>query len=63
MLGARQTFFQDLLATTTDWHFETWAALMDFMMRGLEIGSYAVPKKLKASATPDHTPRRRRVAP
>jgi len=43
-LGARRTFFQDLQALTTYWHFETWTALMEFMMRGLEIGPYAVPK-------------------
>jgi hypothetical protein len=43
-LGARRTFFQHLQALTTYWHFETWAGLMDFMMRGLEIGPYAVQK-------------------
>jgi hypothetical protein len=43
-LGARRMFFQDLQALTTYLHFETWAGLMDFMMQGLEIGPYAVPK-------------------
>ena len=43
-LGARRMFFQDLQALTTYLHFESWAALMDFMMRGLEIGPHAIQK-------------------
>jgi hypothetical protein len=43
-LGARRTFFQHLQAVTTYWHFEGWEPLMDFMMRGLEIGPYAAAK-------------------
>jgi hypothetical protein len=43
-VGARRRFFQHLEALTTYWHFETWERLMDFMMRGLEIGPYAVQK-------------------
>jgi len=43
-VGARRTFFQHLQALTAYLHFETWERLMDFMMRGLEIGPYAVPK-------------------
>jgi hypothetical protein len=43
-LGPRRTFFQHLQALTTYLHFESWERLMDFMMKGLEIGTYAVPK-------------------
>ena len=43
-VGARRRFFQHLEALLTYLHFETWERLMDFMMRGLEIGPYAVPK-------------------
>ena len=43
-VGARRKFFQHLEAVTTYWHFESWERLMDFMMRGLEIGPYAVAK-------------------
>lgn len=43
-VGARRRFFQHLEALTTYWHFEGWAQLMDFMMRGLEIGPYTVQK-------------------
>jgi hypothetical protein len=44
-VGARRTFFQHLQALTTYWPFETWERLMDFMMRGLEIGPYAPAQK------------------
>jgi hypothetical protein len=43
-VGARRKFFQHLEALTTYLDFETWERLMDFMMRGLEIGPYAVQK-------------------
>jgi hypothetical protein len=43
-VGPRQRFFQHLEALTTYLHFETWERLMNFMMRGLEIGPYAVQK-------------------
>lgn len=43
-LGARRRFFQHLEALTSYWHFENWERLMDFMLRGLEIGPYAVQK-------------------
>jgi len=43
-LGARRRFFQHLEALTSYLHFESWERLMDFMMRGLEIGPYAVQK-------------------
>jgi hypothetical protein len=43
-LGPRQRFFQHLEALTSYLHFESWERLMDFMMRGLEIGPYAVQK-------------------
>jgi hypothetical protein len=42
-LPTRQTFFDDLRALTRYMLFPHWAALMDFMMRGLEIGPYAKP--------------------
>lgn len=40
-LPTRQTFFDDLRALTRYMLFVDWNALMDFMMRGLEIGPYA----------------------
>ena len=40
-LPTRQTFFDDLRALTRYLLFADWDALMDFMMRGLEIGPYA----------------------
>ena len=40
-LPTRKTFFDDLRALTRYLLFPNWAALMDFMMRGLEIGPYA----------------------
>lgn len=43
-VGARRKFFTHLEALTTYLHFKTWEGLMDFMMRGLEIGPYAVQK-------------------
>ena len=43
-LGRRRRFFQHLEALTSYLHFESWERLMDFMMRGLEIGPYAVQK-------------------
>lgn len=43
-LGRRQRFFQHLEALTSYLQFASWERLMDFMMRGLEIGPYAVQK-------------------
>lgn len=43
-LGRRQRFFQHLEALTSYLHFASWERLMDFMLRGLEIGPYAVQK-------------------
>ena len=43
-VGARRTFFEHLRALTTYLHFENWTRLMDFMMRGLEIGPHATAK-------------------
>ena len=40
-LPTRQTFFDDLRALTRYLLFADWDALLDFMMRGLEIGPYA----------------------
>ncbi len=42
-LPTRKTFFDDLRALTRYMLFPSWDALMDFMMRGLEIGPYAKP--------------------
>ena len=42
-LPTRKTFFDDLRALTRYLLFDHWAALMDFMLRGLEIGPYAKP--------------------
>ncbi len=42
-LPTRKTFFDDLRALTRYMLFANWNALMDFMMRGLEIGPYAKP--------------------
>jgi len=42
-LPTRQTFFDDLRALTRYILFSNWDALLDFMMRGLEIGPYAKP--------------------
>ena len=43
-VGARQKFFHHLEALTAYWFFENWEQLMDFMMRGQEVGPYVVPK-------------------
>ena len=53
-LGRRDTFFQDISALMRYGLFASWSALMDFMMRGLEIGPYEPPQELK-------TPRRIRA--
>ncbi|MEA3226084.1 MAG: ISNCY family transposase, partial [Planctomycetota bacterium] len=39
-LPTRKTFFQDIRALMRYHCFASWAAMMDFMMRGLEIGPY-----------------------
>ena len=41
-VGARRSIFPHLEALTTYWPFESWERLVDFMMRGLAIGPYAV---------------------
>lgn len=51
-LGARQTFFEDLRSLTRYLCFASWEQLMDFMMKGLEIGPYT-------PATPRRKPRRK----
>ena len=43
-VGARRTFFEHLRALTTSLPFENWTRLMDFLMRGLEIGPHAIAK-------------------
>ncbi len=43
-VGARRKFFTHLEALTTYLYFNTWEHLMDFMMRGLEIGRYQTQK-------------------
>ena len=40
-LGARRTFFEDLRTLTRYLCFGSWTELLDFMMKGLEIGPYA----------------------
>lgn len=40
-LPTRKTFFQDVRALTRYLYFPSWAGLLRFMMRGLEIGPYA----------------------
>ena len=42
-LPTRKTFFDDIRALTRYMCFPSWEAMMDFMMRGLEIGPYAPP--------------------
>ena len=42
-LPTRKTFFDDLRALMRYHCFASWDVLMDFMMRGLEIGPYAKP--------------------
>jgi hypothetical protein len=39
-LGARRTFFEHIRALSHYHCFQSWKALMDFMMRGLQIGHY-----------------------
>ena len=43
-VGARRKFFTHLEALTTYLYFDNWERLMDFMMRGLEIGPYTAQK-------------------
>jgi hypothetical protein len=40
----RKKFFQHIEALTTYLYFESWDKLMDFMMKGLEIGPYEKQK-------------------
>jgi len=40
-LPRRQTFFDDIRALLRYMRFSSWESLMDFMMRGLEIGPYS----------------------
>jgi hypothetical protein len=40
-LPTRKTFFDDIRALTRYHCFPSWEAMMDFMMRGLQIGPYA----------------------
>ena len=41
-LPTRQTFFDHVRALTTYIYFPSWEAMMDFMIRRLEIGPYAI---------------------
>ena len=43
-VGARRKFFQHLEALTAYWYFPNWEGLMDFMMRGQEVGPHAEQK-------------------
>jgi len=40
-LSSRRTFFEHVRALTFYIHFPDWSGLLDFMMRGLELGPYA----------------------
>jgi hypothetical protein len=42
-LGARKTFFDDIRALTRYLFFESWEALLSFMMRGLELEGAETP--------------------
>ena len=44
-LVVRSTFFEHIRTLTRYICFPSWADLMDFMMRGLEIGPYAAPNE------------------
>jgi len=52
-LRARKTFFEHIRALTFYIPFSSWDALMDFMMRGLEIGPYLPAEAAQAGAVPD----------
>lgn len=39
-LGSRRTFFEHVRTLTHYQRFESWDAMMDFMMQGLEVGPY-----------------------
>jgi hypothetical protein len=39
-LGARKTFFEHVRALTHYRCFASWDEMMDFMLRGLELGPY-----------------------
>jgi len=43
-LPTRKTFFDDVRALLRYHCFPSWEAMMDFMMRGLEIGPYTIPE-------------------
>ena len=40
-LPSRQTFSQHISALTHSLHFPSWAGLLGFLLRGLELGPYA----------------------
>lgn len=42
-MPTRKTFFEHIRALMHDIPFASWEAMMQFMMRGLEIGPYAPP--------------------
>ncbi len=43
-VGARRKFFNHLEALTAYLYFQNWEQLIDFMMRGQEVGPYATAK-------------------
>lgn len=53
-LPTRKTFFEHIRALMHDINLDSWEALMDFMMRGLEIGPYASMSP-GVTATPSRT--------
>lgn len=56
-LPTRKTFFEHLRALTTYICFPSWFAMLDFMMRGLEIGPYEPPPKPEKRRRRARTPR------
>lgn len=48
-LPSRETFFQHVKALTTYLCFPSWRGMLDFMLKGLEIGPYAPPEGSKST--------------
>jgi hypothetical protein len=49
-IGARRTFFDHIRTLTTYLDFANWSHRMDFMMKGLKIGSYTAKNSLGSLA-------------
>ena len=48
-LPTRQTFFDDIRALTRYIYFDSWDALLDFMIRGLELNLHGEPSLFDTS--------------